>query len=90
MSWDLEHGCCSAGEIGDVEHVGNPLTVEQIGRLLEGQMIVVTWSGGNGPWLYAVRVEGRRRFAISKDAIEAGVLVQWHAQDHPINRVTLA
>ena len=39
--------------IGNREH-GPLLTQEQVDALTEGTKVIVTWSGGNGPWEYTV------------------------------------
>lgn len=44
------------GKNGRASHTGPPLTVEEIKALPEGTEVVVTWSGGNGPWPYRVMV----------------------------------
>lgn len=57
MTWDREHGCETAGKHGRAHHLGQPLTVERIRELPDRAEIVVTWSGGNGPWPYRVLVD---------------------------------
>jgi len=36
-------------------HVPPYLTQEQVDALPDGTEIVVTWSGGNGPWKYTIK-----------------------------------
>jgi hypothetical protein len=92
VSWDQEHGCWSAGTIGRAEHVGDPLTVEQIKGLAEGTRIVVTWSGGNGPWERIVTYEPDdwRPLASSERTLDRTPLLWESDQINPVHRVTLA
>lgn len=57
MSGFDEQGFHKAGTIGCGRHHGEPLTAQQIRELPDGAEIVVTWSGGNGPWPYRVLVD---------------------------------
>lgn len=85
--WDRRHGCNMPGRNGRATHLGDPLTVQQIRDLPDGAEIVVTWSGGNGPWPYRVLVDvtGVRRVeTIYADPI----LPDWPDQTNPLHRVT--
>jgi hypothetical protein len=88
--WDSEHDCVAPGRNGLATHVGCPLTVAEIGALEDGAEVVVTWSGGNGPHAYRVRVDDRgERFAGAvKD--DNPLVTFWPTQLHPLNRVTRA
>ena len=46
--------------IGDTELAAQvkgkePLTMEEVEKLEDGAQVIITWSGGNGPWQYTVR-----------------------------------
>ena len=100
MAWDTEHGCERPGRIGSAEHVGEPLTVDQIKALEAGTRIVVTWAGGNGPHEYGVIIATG---TVCVDSPHRDPLLNWPdplrsadgkrmipAQKQPLNRVTLA
>lgn len=63
MSGFDEQGFHKPGTIGCAHHLGPPLTAGQIRDLPDGAEIVVTWSGGDGPWPYRVLADttGQRR-----------------------------
>jgi hypothetical protein len=71
----------------DVHHHGEPLTVQQIEALQEGQEVVVTWSGGNGPHPYRVILVNGRPCV---DNIYQDRLLRWDGQLRPVHHVTLA
>ena len=87
MGWDFEHGCNEAGTNGRSAHRGKPLTVTQIQGLPDGAEVVITWSGGNGPWPYRILVDqaGERRV----ENLYPDHLIQWAGQKVPLHRVTL-
>jgi hypothetical protein len=86
MSGFDEHGFCKPGTIGNGEHIGDPLTAEQIRELPDGAEIVVTWFGGNGPAPYRVLVDfaGIRRI---ENLYPDELIADWHTR--PFNRITL-
>lgn len=91
MSIEREHGCWSAGTIGSAEHVGTPLTVDQIKALEPGTRIVVTWRGGNGPWEGHVEHDEYLGPVYVSERTVVGPLLAWpDEQTRPLNRVTLA
>lgn len=91
MSFDREHGCASPGANGSAAHVGTPLTVEQIKALEPGTGIVVTWSGGNGPWGYSAALDPYLGVCCESERGELNPLLNWpETQTRPLNRVTLA
>jgi hypothetical protein len=88
MPWDREHGCNTPGSNGIATHLGEPLTVDQISQLADGTEVVVTWSGGNGPWPYLITVDehGRR---YTDAANTTSLLIPDPEQRVPLHRVTL-
>jgi hypothetical protein len=89
--WDEENGCVPPGRNGDARHRGTPLTVAEIRALKEGAEVVVTWSGGNGPWRYRISVENGLPCILTSDGqgIAAWLLPFGTEQELPLNRVTL-
>lgn len=90
MPWDKEHGCTTAGRDGQANHIGEPLTVAQIRELPDRAEIVITWSGGNGPWPARVLVDryGSRR----TESLYCDLLLLEHLGDdqvNPLHRITL-
>ncbi|MGC4886675.1 hypothetical protein [Micromonospora sp. DT227] len=57
MPWDSHHGCATPGSTGRANHLGEPLTVQQIRELPDGAEVVITWDGGNGPHPYRILVD---------------------------------
>lgn len=91
MSWDDKHGCEGAGWNGSAEHLGDPLTVEQIKTLKPGTRIVVTWTGGNGPWEGTVALDPYYGVCHKTERGVLNALLSWpDTQTRPLNRVTLA
>ena len=92
MSIEPSTGAWTPGTIGTAEHVGDPLTVEQINALEPGTRIVVTWSGGNGPWEGTVVLDPHFGVCYTNDrAAGPHPLLNWpDSQTRPLNRVTLA
>lgn len=91
MPFDPEWGCWTPGTNGRATHLGDPLTCQQIRELPDGAEVVITWSGGNGPWPYRVLVDRddvRRVESLYADPIlSLGYLPE--QQTLPMNRVTL-
>lgn len=87
MPIDPKYGCWTPGKDGRSVHQGEPLTVEQIRELPDGAEVVITWSGGNGPWPYRILVDvsGERRI----ENLDPDPLIQWNDQQVPLHRVTL-
>ncbi|WP_047892578.1 hypothetical protein [Micromonospora sp. RV43] len=89
MPWDSHHGCATPGSTGRANHLGDPLTVQQIRELPDGAEVVITWDGGNGPHPYRVLVdvEGVRRVEVP----DCGSILQpWLCDEGvPFHRVTL-
>lgn len=88
MPWDHEHGCNAGGTNGMANHHGEPLTVAEIRELPDGAEIVITWSGGNGPWPERVLVDrhGVRR----TESLHCDPLLQpYDDQEIPLHRITL-
>jgi hypothetical protein len=81
-----EHGAAWPGKVGRYEHHGDPLTVEQILALPDGQEVIVTWPGGNGPHRYHVVREGDR---VHVDNCYRDPLLRWPDSKVPLVRVTL-
>jgi len=91
MNWDGMNGCEGSGAIGTARHQGAPLTVKQIKALEPGIPIVVTWSGGNGPWEGTVVHDDYLGISYTSER-ESGphALLHWpETQAFPLNRVTL-
>ena len=100
MSGFAEDGYAKPGKIGSEEHVGDPLTIIQLGCLQPDTEVVVTWFGGNGPHRY--RVVNDERAGLALDLLEGSVPHDphwptplkglggefWHKAG--LNRVTLA
>lgn len=89
MSWDRDHGCTTAGNIGRANHLGAPLTVQQIRELPDHAEVVITWDGGNGPHPYRILVDNagaRRVESLHGDEILKPHLGQ---QAVPFHRVTV-
>lgn len=87
MPWDQEHGCNEPGTIGRATHIGDPLTVDQITQLPDQAEVVITWSGGNGPWPYRITVDAEgARCADTTD--RAPLLTFGPEQRVPLHRVT--
>lgn len=89
MAWDRAHGCALPGSIGRANHVGDPLTVQQIRELPDGAEVVITWDGGNGPAPYRIFVDkyGERRV---ETCYADAILKPWLGeQTIPFHLVTL-
>lgn len=90
-NWDDKHGCEGPGVNGTAQHLGDPLTVEEIKALEPGTRIVVTWSGGNGPHEGVVVHDEYEGVSYESEREARHPLLRWpHSQKRPLNRVTLA
>jgi hypothetical protein len=92
-TWDTEHGCAQPGSVGRARHVGAPLDSGHIRALEDGEEIVVTWSGGNGPHAYRVLVDSSGTRCV--ESLYADPLLPYDGtsqaerrQARPLNRVT--
>jgi hypothetical protein len=74
--WDARCSCgwvClnlatkAKAEAETVAHTVEPLTQEEVDELPEGAEVVITWSGGNGPWRYTIAVD-RNGCRMAKEA----------------------
>ncbi|MER7002224.1 hypothetical protein ABT297_04135 [Dactylosporangium sp. NPDC000555] len=67
------------------EHLGDRLTAAEIQALPDGAEIMVTWSGGNGPWPYRVLVDrwgGRNVETIYCDPLTMTLAGERYAHHH--------
>lgn len=88
MPWDDEHGCWTAGTNGRANHLGEPLTVEQIRALPDGAEVVITWAGGNGPWPARILVTASGERCVEGLHCDP-LLSSWvDNQVNPVHRVT--
>lgn len=88
MPFNERDGCASPGKIGRARHVGAPLSVAEILNLPDNAEVVITWSGGNGPWPCRILVDqyGTRRV---ESAYAPPLLTFGRSQRIPLHRITL-
>ena len=69
--------------------MGSPMTQAEVSSLMAGTVVIIKWSGGNGPWLYGTRSHFGQLQAVSRyDGCFVGDLD--HCGEHPRNQVWLA
>ena len=87
MAMDRTLGCEEPGTTGRAVHRGDPLTVDQIRELPDRAEVVITWSGGNGPWPYRILVDAARERRVEN--LYPDPILKWEDQRVPLHRVTL-
>lgn len=84
--YDKKYGCAFPGKIGKYKHFGDPLTVSEIESLKDGDEVIITWSGGNGPHKYKILVDKYGEVRVD-NTLQDNILI-FNEQMFPIHRVT--